>query len=113
MNDQVDPFEAINSLEVKGQLYAKARAERIHLEEWRKSRKAILMKQAQDGGVKTSAAAETEAYADESYIKLLDTIKFAVEEEEKLRWALVSAQAKIEVWRSLCANHRVIDKAIS
>ena len=34
-----------------------------------------------------------------------------VEQEEKLKWMITAAQAKIEVWRTEQANSRYIDKA--
>jgi hypothetical protein len=37
-------------------------------------------------------------------------IKQAVEEEEKIRWMLIAAQARVDVWRSQEASNRAIDK---
>jgi len=71
----------------------------------------MLMKTAMQNGVKTVAAAEIEAYADASYLEVLKGLAAAVEAEETLRWGLVSAQARIEVWRSTEASNRVMDRA--
>ena len=37
-------------------------------------------------------------------------LEAAVKQEEELRWALVSAQARIDVWRSQEASNRTMDK---
>ena len=105
---------AVNYLYTHGQKYAEAKAHRVYLEEFRKSQKAMLMKAAMaDGKAKTAAAAEMEAYADSAYVKILAGLQEAVEREETFRWGLVSAQARIDVWRSTEASNRVMDKAVS
>ena len=89
---------------------AKAKAERVYMEEYRKSLKAILMK----ASGKTSAAAqEVEAYSHTDYIKHLAGLQAAVEAEEALRWQMVATEAAVEVWRSQEASNRMIDKAAS
>ena len=52
-----------------------------------------------------------EAYADVEYIELIKGLSVAVEKEEGLRWGLVAAQARIEVFRTLEASNRAIDRA--
>jgi hypothetical protein len=52
-----------------------------------------------------------EAYADATYIELLKGIEAATEREEELRWGLISAQSRIDVWRSLEASNRTMDRA--
>jgi hypothetical protein len=64
------------------------------------------MQQAQVDGHQTAAAQEREAYADERYQALLQGLKAAVEAEEEVRWGLVAAQARIDVWRSREASSR-------
>ena len=92
--------------------YAEAKAHRVYLEEYRKSQKAMLMKTAMtEGKAKTAAAAEVEAYADPAYVEILKGLQAAVEREEALRWGLISAQARIEVYRTQSANDRVMEKA--
>jgi hypothetical protein len=105
--------DAVDYLYTHGAKYAEAKAHRVYLEEYRKSQKAMLMKSAMaDGRAKTAAAAEIEAYSDPTYVKMLEGLEAAVEREEALRWALVSAQARIDVWRSNEASNRVMDKAV-
>jgi len=64
-----------------------------------------------EGRAKTAAAAEMEAYSDPVYVEMLKGLQEAVEREETLRWGLVSAQARIDVWRSQEASNRTMDKA--
>lgn len=97
---------AVMYIRNKASEYAKAKAERIQIEEFRKTLKARLMQKAQLEGAKTSAEQEREAYAATDYEKLLDGLKVAVETEEKIRWEMVAAQLTVEVWRTQSANAR-------
>ena len=106
--DVKDPELAIEYIFKHGKRYAKARADRIYLEEYRKSLKAILMKRSLENAVN---AQEREAYSDPEYVKLLQGLREAVEVEEEIRWGLVAAQARIEVWRTQSANDRAEGKA--
>ena len=108
--DKIDA--AVDYLYTHGKKYAEAKAHRTYLEEYRKSQKAMLMKQAMaDGRAKSSAAAEMEAYADPAYVQALRGLEAAVEAEETLRWALVAAQARIDIYRTQSANDRAMDRA--
>jgi len=108
-----DINNAIQTLHDKGYHYAEAKAHRVYLEEMRKSQKAMLMKAAiADGRAKTSASAEMEAYADPAYVELLGALQTATEIEESMRWVLISCQAKIDVWRSMEASNRAMDRAV-
>lgn len=112
--NQKDINLAVEYLYTHGAKYAEAKAHRIYLEEYRKSQKAMLMKTATvEGRAKTAASAEIEAYSDPAYLEVLKGLEAAVEREEQLRWGLVSAQAKIDVWRSEQANNRGFDRAVS
>lgn len=111
MTDDIN--DAVNYLYTHGRKYAMAKAQRTYLEEFRKSQKAMLMKAAlTDGRAKTAAAAEIEAYSDPTYLEMLKGLQEAVEQEETYRWGLISAQARIDVWRSNEASNRVMDKAV-
>lgn len=81
----------------------KAKAERIYLEEFRKSKKALLYNQAPEGSI---ADRENYAYAHPEYLQVLDALKVAVQEEESLRWLMIAAQVRIELWRTRSANDR-------
>lgn len=104
-----DAHDAVNFLINNAPKYAKAKAERIYLDEWRKSKKALLM---QESSESSAAAKEMDAYAHPEYLTVLQGIKEAVEQEETLRWRLVAAQARIEVLRSAEASARVEGRAV-
>jgi hypothetical protein len=54
---------------------------------------------------------EREAYASSRYKDHLLALQHAVEVREELRWMLIAAQARIEVWRSQEASNRAEGKA--
>ena len=82
---------------------AKARAERVYVEEYRKTIKAqIMCEHKTESGI----AQEREAYADPRYISHLDAIREAIEIDEKHRFLRVAAEAKLEAWRTFSANDR-------
>jgi hypothetical protein len=99
----VDPHEAVDYIIKNSKKFAKAKAERIYLEEYRKSLKAILMKRSLESAI---GAQEREAYAHEEYVELLEGLKLAIEIEEKFRWDLIGAQARVDIWRTEQANNR-------
>lgn len=105
---QIDPQEAVDYMLATAPRYAKAKAQRVQLEEFRKSKKAILMQQS-DG--KTIADREAYAYSHPEYLELLDGLKSAVEAEEVFRWKMKVAELQIEIWRSKEASNRTQDKA--
>lgn len=92
--------------------YAPARANRGYLEDYKKSLVAILMKDAErKTGITTSSGQEREALANEQYTKLLEDLKAAVHEEEKIRYHLKAVEAEIEIWRTKQANERAERRA--
>lgn len=103
-----DPHKAVDYIIANAAKFAKAKAERIYLEEFRKSKKSLLMKQSLES---SAVAQERDAYAHDEYLELLDGLKAAVEIEEKLRWDLVAAQARVEIWRTEQANNRAEGRA--
>lgn len=109
---EINIFRSLDFIRDNAPLYAKAKSERIFLEEFRKSKKALLMRAAESAGHKTGAMQEREAYADAEYVQLLEGLRAAVEEEEKYRWLIVAAQAKIEAWRTIEANRRAEAKTL-
>lgn len=108
---EINIFKALDYLRDSAPAYAKAKANRVYLEEYRKSLKAIIMKEVEPK-FPSAAAQEREAYADDRYRQLLGGLRQAVEDEERLRWRIVAAQAKIEVWRSLESSRRIETKTI-
>ena len=110
MNDMVDPHQAIDFMIKHADKYAEARAHRIYVEEMRKTLKAELCKDALSQGFEAVNAQEREAYGHPTYKKHLEAIREAVAKEEQLRWMLIAAQARIDVWRSQEASNRTIDR---
>lgn len=110
MSREIDPHQAVDYIIKNAPKFAKAKAERVYLEEFRKSKKAMLMKQV-DSERTTIAHQEREAYSHPEYIELLDGLRAAVEVEERLRWDLIAAQARVEIWRTESANNRAQDRA--
>ena len=109
----MNPHKAIDFILHNSAEYANAKARRVFKEEERKTKKALLMQEAQTKGVTTLAAQERDAYADPSYIELLNELRESVIDEETLKWKLIAAQMRVDVWRSENANNRFIDKSVS
>lgn len=108
MNRAIDPHAAVDYIIKNAGTFAKAKAERVYLEEFRKSKKALLMKSSPES---SGIAQERDAYAHPEYLELLNGLKEAVQVEEKLRWDLIAAQARVEIWRTESANNRKQDRA--
>lgn len=103
-----DPHKAIDFILMNSAKFSKAKAARVYLEEFRKSKKALLMSQSMEP---TAVAREQWAYAHPEYMEVLEGIQQAVEIEEKLKWEIIAAQARVEVWRTEQANNRYLEKA--
>ena len=104
----IDPMRSLHVLHEYGPRYAKAKAERVYIEESLRSIKAIEMKSSDE---QTAAAQEREAYASQVYRDQVAGLRAAVESEETCRWKLIAAQCAIDVFRSLEASNRRMDKA--
>ena len=105
------PEEAAETIRQIAPAYGEAKAQRVYLDEFRKSKKALLMKDALKLGVEAANAQEREAYADPAYHQLLKGLALAVEQEETLKWQLEAARLDIEIWRTREATHRLQDRA--
>jgi hypothetical protein len=103
--DEKEVEAAVDWLRDTANEAAQKRAERLYLDEYRKVLRAKLMKQHMDLPV---SAQEREALADPKYEEHLQALKTAIDEDEKMRFLRVAAEAKIEAWRSMNANHRAI-----
>ena len=104
---KVDIEKALDFMRDNAGNLANAKADRVHLEQFRKSKKALLMQQVEGA----QHIREAYAYAHPEYIELLDGLKVAVEEEERLKWMMVAAQTKCEIWRTIEASNRRTDRA--
>ena len=94
------PYKAIEFIMANAPKYAKAKAERMYLEEFRKTKKALLMKQAMEAGFESAVSQEREAYAHPEYQQLLQGLGIAIEQEESLKWMLtfVMILSILKVW---------------
>jgi hypothetical protein len=101
------PYKAIEFIIENSVKFAEAKAQRIYLEEFRKTKKALLMKQALEMGFDSAVSQEREAYAHIEYADLLRGLMVAIEKEETLKWMLVAAQMKADIWRSEQASERL------
>lgn len=109
MTEQIDPNKAVDFLLANAGKYAKAKAERVHIEEFRKSKKALLMGQCSEKAV---SAREQYAYSHPEYIALLDGLKVSWEVEETLKWQQIAAQLRVEIWRSQEASNRTQERTM-
>jgi hypothetical protein len=109
MNDA--PHTAVDFIIKNAPKYGKAKGHRIQIEEFRKSKKSLLMKDALLNGFEAANAQEREAYANSEYIDLISGLAVAVEEEETLKWQMEAAKMRVEIWRTEQANNRTIDRA--
>jgi non-homologous end joining protein Ku len=91
--------------------YAPARAQREYLDEYKKSMLALLMKDAERAGYNSGVAQDREARANDKYLELLDNLKTAVFEEEKIRYHMKATEWEIEIWRTKQANERAERRA--
>ena len=105
------PEDAAQAIRDKAPAYGEAKAQRVYLDEFRKSKKALLMKNALEMGYEAANAQEREAYADPAYLQLLKGLAAAIEKEETLRWEIEAARLDIEIWRTREATNRLQDRA--
>jgi len=103
MKDDISPYKALDFIRDNAAAYAQAKANVVYLTEYRKTIKANLMAESSE---KTESAKETYAYSHQFYAQHLEALRDAIAEAERLRWLLVAAEAKIEVWRSLESSAR-------
>jgi len=104
----INPHKSIDYMIRHSAEYAQAKAQVTYLEEFRKSKKSMLFASAIGN---TIADKDNFAYSHPEYLAVLDGLKEAVEKAETLRWMLVAAQARIDVFRTQEASNRSIDRA--
>lgn len=86
--------------------FAAAKEDHVRLKEFRKVKKALLMKEAMVDGIKTLQAQEREAYAHKEYLQVIKGLAIAAGEESRLFWVLKSTEIAFERWRSMEATRR-------
>jgi hypothetical protein len=105
--EKIDPHKSIDYMIKHSAEYARAKSEVAYLTEYRKTKKALCFQSAIGG---TIADKEAAAYAHPEYQAVLDGLRVAVEQAERLRWMLIAAQARVDIWRSQEASNRNIDR---
>jgi hypothetical protein len=105
------PEEAAQTIRDKAPAYGEAKAQRVYLEEYKRTKRALLMKDALKLGIESAAAQEREAYADPAYHQLLKGLAVAIEAEETLKWEMESARLDIEIFRTREATNRMQDRS--
>jgi len=101
------PYKAIEFILENAPKFSVAKSQRVFLEEFRKTKKALLMKDAMTKGFDSAVAQEREAYAHPEYEELLHGLAEAIRQEEHLLWKLRAAQMKADIWRSEQASERL------
>lgn len=108
---QITTEEQLTFIRKHAKEYAQAKGDRVYLEQYRKSKKAILMVEAERKGLKTGQERESYAYGHDDYIALLTALQIAVEKEEYLALIIKGCWTKLELWRTEQANERAERKA--
>ena len=98
-----DVQKALDYLRLNAPKAAQARANKVYMEEFRKTVKAQLMTVYSSLPVN---AQEREAYRSKAYTDHLTALKDAVYQDELNRWGMVAATSTIEAWRTQNANRR-------
>ena len=100
---EVEIEKALDYLRDNAEDAAMARANRLYMEEYRKVVKAQIMSQYDNLPL---GAQERNAYSDPAYIDHLKAMHTAIEQDEKHRFLLSAANAKIDAWRTHMATER-------
>lgn len=112
-SQEINAHKAVDFILKKAPEYAKAKSERAYLEEFRKTKKALLMKDAMAKGIDSAVGQEREAYAHPEYQEVLVGMAAAIEAEETLKWQLEAARMRVEIYRTEEATNRMTMKSTS
>lgn len=93
---EINPNKAIEYIIENAPKFAQAKAERVFIENFLRTIKSRLMNQ-EEG---TLGNKEAHAYAHPDYEAQLQGLKVATEKEEHLKYMLLAAQARIDVWKT-------------
>ena len=92
-----EPLKAIQFIAENSRAYAKAKAQRVLIENSLRSVKARLMNECD---AKTLGDREAYAYAHDDYLIQVKGLAEAVEQEEALRWLMEAAKMKVDIWKT-------------
>lgn len=108
MTDE-DAMKCIDYIRDNAPKYAEAKGQTTYLENYLKSKKAMLMSEE----VGTLGAKEAYAYAHPAYVEVLQGLKEAVAVEHEIKWRMEAAKLKFEFWKTQQFNVRVEARAMS
>ena len=109
MVSEQEAQRAIDYVRDKAPEYAKAKAERIYIENALKSVKA---KQMSESDKKTLGDREIDAYMSIEYETMLKGLREAVAIEEEIKWRMEAAKLRFEHWKTEQFNNRVEARAL-
>ena len=101
------PEQHAEQIRAKAPKFGESKAQRVYLEDFRKVKLALLMKDALASGITAANAQEREALSNQEYVALLKGIGAAIEIEKTLKWELESHRLDIEIWRTRQASERL------
>ena len=104
----IDPNKAVSFIIENAPKYAEAKSQRVYLENFLKVKKAQLMQDCKNEPV---SRAEAYSLAHPDYLLIVEGIKIAMLEEEKLKYFLEAARLRAEIWRTTEASNRQQDRA--
>jgi len=96
----------LNELRQQADRYAKAKADMVYLDHYRKSKLAMLMRDYAAKGFDTVNAQEREARCHPEYLEILEGLREATEIAEKEGWHLRIAMQGSSLWQSMEATKR-------
>ena len=112
MSEETEQMErALQFIRDKAKDKGIARGERVYLEEFKKSKKALLKIEARQNGIKSDCEAEDYAYAHHDYQALLTALEIATSRDEQLRLQILAAELRIATWQTKQADERAEKRA--
>lgn len=82
--------------------YAISKSQTRQLDHWRKIKRSEVFLRAEGTVAERQAIAETS----DDYKEAVEALAESEAEEHRLKWLLIGAQEKIQVWRTMSANER-------
>lgn len=97
----------LDELRNQAKAFAEAEADRVYIENFKKSKLAMLMKVAEkELGLTTVNAQEREARTHPEYLELLDGLKVATQTAEENKWLLQIAMRGSSLYQTQQATRR-------
>jgi hypothetical protein len=106
--NEINPQKAVNFIIDNAPKYAEAKSTRVYLENFLKVKRAQLIQDCKNEPV---TRAESYALSHPDYLVIIEGIKIAMLEEEKLKYFLEAAKLRAEIWRTTEASNRNQDRA--